>query len=254
MTSPTQFADKVIALTGAASGIGQATAHLLAARGARLSLADVQQEGLAATKAAIEKENPEAEVSIFVVDVREYAAVEKWVSDTVSRFGRLDGAANLAGVIPKSIGVAPLSEQDFEEWDFVTGVNLTGVMHCMRAQLAVIADGGSVVNASSIAGIVGRPNNAAYTASKHGVIGLTRSAAKEVGARQVRVNAICPGRILTPMVTGGSGIPFAGPEPEVSLQRPGKPEEVAKLIAFLLSDESSYISGTAISIDGGWYC
>lgn len=152
----------------------------------------MHEEGLAATKAAIEKEHPKAEVLVAVVDVRDYAAVEKWVADTVSRFGRLDGAANLAGVVPKSIGVASLSEQDFGEWDFVTGVNLTGVMHCMRAQLAVVAEGGSVVNASSVAGLVGRAKNAAYTASKHGVIGLTRSAAKEVGARQVRVNAVCP--------------------------------------------------------------
>ncbi|ROT38010.1 BcABA4 [Sodiomyces alkalinus F11] len=251
MTSPTQFADKVIALTGAASGIGQTTAYVLASRGARLSLADVQQEGLEATKAAIEKAHPAAEVMLSVVDVRDHAAVDKWVSETVSRFGRLDGAANLAGVIPKSIGVAPLSEQDLGEWDFVTGVNLTGVMHCMRAQLRVIADGGSVVNASSVAGIAGRPRNAAYAASKHGVVGLTKSAAKEVGARQVRVNAVCPGRIETPML---ASLGNTENDPGVALQRAGKPEEVAKLIAFLLSDESTYVSGTAITIDGGWYC
>ncbi|KAM0277424.1 hypothetical protein ACHAQH_005786 [Verticillium albo-atrum] len=187
MSFPTQFADKVIALTGAASGIGLATAHLLASRGARLSLADLQQDALLAAQKAITEANPGAEVSITVLDVRDCAAVEAWTTETAARFGRLDGAANLL-----SIGVKPLSEQDLEEWDFVQGVNFTGVMHCLRAQLKTIDNGGSIVNASSIGGITGRANNAAYAASKHAVVGLTRSAAKEVGARQVRVNAICP--------------------------------------------------------------
>jgi NAD(P)-dependent dehydrogenase (short-subunit alcohol dehydrogenase family) len=186
------FSDKVIAITGAASGIALATAKLLAKRGAKLSLADIQVAALEKAKAEIEAETPGAEVLISVVDVSKYDQVDAWTKATIQKFGKLTGAANLAGVIPKSIGVTPLSEQSFDDWEFVMGVNSTGVMHCLRSQLGAIADGGSIVNASSIAGTTGRANNAAYSASKHAVLGLTRSAAKEVGVRGVRVNAICP--------------------------------------------------------------
>lgn len=192
MSSPQQFAGKVIAITGAASGLGLATAHLLASRGAKVSLADLQEAALQKVKADIEARNPGAQVATFALDVRKNDQVENWISGTVSQLGRLDGAANLAGVIPKRIGIETVQEQDLQDWDFVVGVNLTGVMHCLRAQLRSIADGGSIVNASSIAGLMGRDKNASYTASKHGVLGLSRSAAKEVGGRGVRVNSICP--------------------------------------------------------------
>lgn len=182
---------KVIAITGGASGIGLATAHLLASRGALLSLADMQETGLTAAATAIKSEH-NVDVLTFVLDVRKSSEVAAWISATTSKFGKLDGAANLAGVIPKSIGVGGIAEMDEDEWDFVIGVNLTGVMHCMREQMKVIANGGSIVNAASIAGVTGRPNNGAYAASKHGVIGLTRSAAKEIGGKGVRVNSIAP--------------------------------------------------------------
>lgn len=185
------MAGKVVAITGGASGIGLATAHLLASRGASLSLADVFENGLdAASKAIKTKHN--VEILTFVLDVRKPAQVDAWITETVSKLGKLDGAANIAGVIPKTIGVGGIAEMTVEEWDFVIGVNLTGVMHCMRAQMKSIADGGSIVNASSIAGLTGRPNNGAYAASKHGVIGLTKSAAKEIGSRGVRVNSFAP--------------------------------------------------------------
>lgn len=261
MTFQKQFEGKVIALTGAASGIGLATAHLLASRGAKLSLADISGEPLASNAADIISKH-QTEVLHITVDVRNYQQVEQWIQQTKQRFGKLDGAANLAGVIPKSIGRKGVHEQDFEEWDFILGVNLTGVMHCMRAQLDAIASGGAIVNAASVAGLIGRANNASYTASKHGVVGLTRSAAKEVGMRNVRVNCICPGRIETPMAAAADE--RAGEESQktgimmnvsgVALGRSGQPEEVAKLIAFLLSDESSYITGNAVAIDGGWIC
>lgn len=261
MTFQKQFEGKVIAVTGAASGIGLATAHLLASRGAKLSLADISGEPLASNAADITSKH-QTEVLHIAVDVRNHQQVEKWIQQTKQRFGKLDGAANLAGVIPKSIGKKGVGEQDFEEWDFVLGVNLTGVMHCMRAQLDEIVSGGAIVNAASVAGLIGRANNASYTASKHGVVGLTRSAAKEVGMRNVRVNCICPGRIETPMALAADEL--AGEESQktgimmnassVALGRSGQPEEVAKLIAFLLSDESSYITGNAVAIDGGWIC
>jgi NAD(P)-dependent dehydrogenase (short-subunit alcohol dehydrogenase family) len=182
---------KVIAITGAASGIGLATAHVLASRGAILSLADVQKEALAQVASAISEKYGNS-AHTYVLDVRSRQSVDAWTAEIISKFGCLDGAANLAGVIGKSIGTKGIQDTEEEEWDFIIGVNLTGVFHCLRSQLSVIASGGSVVNAASIAGLMGRAMNGAYSASKHGVIGLTRSAAKEVGVRNVRVNCIAP--------------------------------------------------------------
>jgi len=191
MASQLPLSGKVIAITGAASGIALSTAHLLASRGATLSLADLQEATLSTVASEI-RSKYEVPVLTSILDVRTASSVDSWISKTIEDYGRLDGAANLAGVIGKSIGIKGIAEQDEDEWDFIIGVNLTGVMHCLRAQMKVIADGGSIVNAASIAGLTGRANNAAYEASKHGVIGLTRSEAKEIGARGVRVNSIAP--------------------------------------------------------------
>ncbi|KAH9215117.1 BcABA4 [Leptodontidium sp. 2 PMI_412] len=261
--SPLQLSGKVIAITGAASGIGLETAQLLASHGATLSLADVQEEALQQVQERLQSEY-QVEVLTTTLDVRNWQQVDAWVKQTVERFGTLDGAANLAGVIPKSLGLKDVGEQDLDEWEQVLGVNLTGLMHCLRAQLKAMAaqhsGTASIVTASSIAGTTGRRNNASYTASKHGVLGLTRTAAKEFGAMGIRVNAICPGRIITPMLRsaedalGISVSPGIPGYPDIALRRDGEPKEVAQLIAFLLSDESSYISGADISIDGGWRC
>ncbi|KAF9874242.1 short chain dehydrogenase reductase family [Colletotrichum karsti] len=251
MTFAQQFRDKVVAITGAASGIGLATAHLLAERGAKLSLADVQEKALQQAQSDIQTKYPGSEVLIFTVDVKNYDKVENWISETVKHFGKLDGAANLAGIIPDSIGLNGIDQQDFDEWNLILGVNLTGVMHCLKAQLRVIEKTGAIVNASSIAGLIGRINNASYVSSKHGVTGLTRSAAKEVGPKGIRVNAICPGKIDTPMSQASRDMKIVV---EPSLKRVGEPREVATVIAFLLSDESSYISGANIGVDGGWNC
>jgi NAD(P)-dependent dehydrogenase (short-subunit alcohol dehydrogenase family) len=156
--------------------------------------------------------------------------------------------------------VKNVAEQDVDEWDFIMSINLKGVMLCMKHQLQHMSDNGAIVNASSIAGLQGRPRNAAYAASKHGVIGLTRSAAKEFGERGIRINAVCPGMIDTPM-SQAARVPVKGGMDEalseaarVALRRKGKAEEVAELIVYLLGDGASYITGNAVSVDGGWQC
>lgn len=188
---PKPLAGKVIAITGAAQGIALATAQLLASRGACLSLADIQEESLQQEAKKLRDEYS-VDIVTCVVDVRQAESVDAWVEKTMQHFGRLDGAANLAGVVGRNLGKTSVAEQDEEDWNFVLGVNLTGVMHCLRAQMRHIERGGSIVNAASIAGQIGRPMSAAYAASKHGVIGLTRSAAKECGKDHTRVNSVAP--------------------------------------------------------------
>jgi len=250
---------KVIALTGGASGIGFETAKLLVARGAKVSIADVQNNLLDDAAAAIRKHSGnDAAILTSVVDVRDSDSVAAWISKTVETFGQLDGAANIAGVF-KSVTNGTVETEDENIWDLMLSVNLTGVMHCMRAELAHLKAGGSIVNAASILGVQGASGAAAYSASKHGVVGLTRSAAKEAGKKGVRVNCFAPGYIETPMLRSVATIPERAQTKEggassVALGRLGQPEEVATLIAFLLSDDASFITGNCISIDGGWNC
>jgi NAD(P)-dependent dehydrogenase (short-subunit alcohol dehydrogenase family) len=184
---------KVIALTGAASGIGFATATLLASQGVHLSLADINerplQEAVQKIKAAAA---PTSKIAYTTVDVRKDNQVNDWIAKTVQELGRLDGAVNLAGVIPKCINKERVEDLNNDDWHFVIDVNLHGVMYCMRAQLQNMNNNGSIVNAASICGTIGFQKNAAYTASKHAVIGLSRSAAKEVGDREIRINCIAP--------------------------------------------------------------
>ncbi|KAF2398048.1 NAD(P)-binding protein [Trichodelitschia bisporula] len=245
--------DKVILITGAASGMGLATATLLASHGARVSLADVQASALEKVASTISSSG--GQVHSAVVDVRDRTAVESWISSTVSKWGKIDGCANLAGVIGKGINVDNIETIDDSDWDFVMDVNVKGLMNCMRAQIPQLKDGGSIVNAASVAGLIGFTKNAAYVASKHAVVGLTRSAAKELGHRGIRVNCFNPGAIDTPMLRASAAI--RGGEMKldhVALRREGKAEEIANLIEWLLSDGSTYITGTTQVIDGGWVC
>lgn len=163
----------------------------------------------------------------------------------------------------QSIHNKGIDQQSLSEWNFILSINLTGVMLCLKYQLQHISPNGSIVNASSIAGVIGMANNAAYTASKHAVIGLTRSAAKEAGKRGVRVNAICPGFIDTPMqhksqeISKSSGASMDARKKKiesVALGRGGTADECAELIVYLLGDGASFITGNAVSIDGGWNC
>jgi NAD(P)-dependent dehydrogenase (short-subunit alcohol dehydrogenase family) len=193
------FQDKVYVVTGL-GGIGLAVAKQLHAHGARLSLADISQKTLTTAVQEITKNTgtDAANIMTTVVDIGSAAAVNNWINATVSHFGKLDGAANMAGAIGKQHGVGKFVDQEDDEWDMLVRVNLSGMMYCLRAELrAIMACGpddkgiGSIVNASSIQGLRGFPLHAAYSTTKHGVVGLTRSVAKEVGP-EIRVNAVAP--------------------------------------------------------------
>lgn len=185
------FKGKVIVITGAASGIGLATAKLLASRGATVSIADVQESALAEAKAAIVAENKDAKVLTYALDVSKSETVTAWIEKTAETFGKLDGAANIAGVF-RALADNSIENEKDDHWNFMLGVNLTGVMNCMRAQVPHLNTPGSIVNASSILGLEGAAGRAGYCASKHGVIGLTRAVAKDVGRRGIRVNCFAP--------------------------------------------------------------
>ncbi|KAH7081420.1 3-alpha--hydroxysteroid dehydrogenase [Paraphoma chrysanthemicola] len=245
--------DKVIVITGAASGMGLETARVLAKNGAKISLADVQEKPLKDLETELQSSG--AQVLAQVVDIRDRKAVEAWIAATVEKFGKLDGAANLAGVIGKQSNVAGIDSLDDDDWDFVMGVNVVGLKNCLRAQIPHFNDGAAIVNAASILGLIGAANNLAYCASKHAVVGMTRSAAKELGKRQIRVNCICPGPIDTPMLR--KSVDIKGSEVDwsfLALGRTAHQTEVPPLIEFLLSNASSFITGNAMQIDGGWYC
>jgi NAD(P)-dependent dehydrogenase (short-subunit alcohol dehydrogenase family) len=223
----------VIALvTGGASGIGAATAALLQRQGHTVVAADV------ATGAGIEP-----------LDVTDESAVDDLVARIVAEHGRLDLAANVAGV-PGAY--AELTDSTTEGWRRTMAVNLDGTYFCLRAELRAGAT--AIVNVASSAGRMGVPGLAAYSASKHGVIGLTRSAALEVARRGVRVNCVCPGTIRTPMLrgfVGGDEDALESMGRRAPMGRLGEPEEVAEAIAWLLSDASSFVTGAVVEPDGG---
>ncbi|UKZ93418.1 uncharacterized protein TrAFT101_008332 [Trichoderma asperellum] len=245
---------KVFAITGGASGIGLATAQVLSRRGATVCIADVDPEAMKA--AEVYFTSLEVPHMVTRVDVSKSKEVDAWIESIVKAHGRLDGAANVAGVIGKYHGVSPVSELEDDEWDKIIGVNLTGTMYCMRAELRNMNDRGSIVNVSSIHGLKGFARHGAYDASKHGIVGLTRAAALENGEREIRVNSVAPGAIYTPLMQKNwdfAGRPKDAPfDDPTAFQRQGTAEETANVIAFLLGPESTFVSGSVYKVDGAW--
>lgn len=241
-------------VTGAASGIGRAAALAFAREGAWVAAADLTLEGAQRTVAAIEAQGGEA-VAI-AVDVTDDAAVKAMVAAAVAAFGGLDCAFNNAGIAPYQLNSAGVPVGDLEEpaWQRMLDVNLTGVWRCLRHEVAQMRSqgGGSIVNTASIMGLVAGPGSAAYVTSKHGVIGLTKAAAIDHAADQIRVNAVCPGYIETPMTEDTMRRRGERIMARTALGRMGKPEEIAEAVVWLCSDRASFVTGAAWTVDGGY--
>lgn len=245
------FEGKVAIVTGAGSGIGRAVAELYAREGARVVVSDLNEEGGAETVEAIRGGGGEA--TFVSADVGDPASCEALVAATREAFGRLDIACNNAGIGGES---KPVADYSLESWQKVIGVNLSGVFYCMKYEIPAMleAGGGSIVNMGSILSRVGFAGSPAYTSAKHGLLGLTETTALDYAAQGIRVNAVGPGFIRTPLISGL----LRQPEVErelISLHpigRLGEPEEVAELVLWLSSDKASFVTGSYHAVDGGY--
>jgi NAD(P)-dependent dehydrogenase (short-subunit alcohol dehydrogenase family) len=245
-----RFEGKSVLVTGAGSGIGRATALAFASEGARLIVADVNEPDGRATVAAVQERGVEAE---FVrADVSRSADCAAMVERALARFGRLDVAFNNAGI---NLAVAPIAEVKESDWDRILAINLTGVYLCMKHEIPAMkrGGGGAIVNTASVGGLIGTAGVTAYCATKHGVVGLTKSAALDHIKDGIRINAVCPGGTRTAMLSEW----FKHPEVEraalagTPIGRMADPIEIARTVLFLASEESSFMVGHALVADGG---
>ena len=247
------FENKVALVTGAGSGLGLATAKAFAEAGAAVALADWNEE--AAQTVATEIAGRGHKAIAIRCDVSDDAQVAAMVKKTIEAFGRLDAAYNNAGV--QNV-LAETADTTPEDYDRVMGINLRGVWSSMKFELQEMRKQGTgaIVNCSSLGGLVGGAERGVYHAAKHGVLGFTKSAALEYAKQGIRINAICPGLIWTPMadqmVASGQGEALKGMESAVPMGRVGRPEEIADAVLWLCSDKASYVTGQSISVDGGF--
>jgi NAD(P)-dependent dehydrogenase (short-subunit alcohol dehydrogenase family) len=246
------FENKVALVTGAGSGMGLATAKAFAESGASVTLADWNEK---AVRSATEELAAQGHKALAIhCDVADDAQVEAMVEQTVATFGRLDAAYNNAGV--QNI-VAETADAPREDFDRVMAINLRGVWSCMKFELRQMRKQGSgaIVNCSSLGGLVGAPGRGTYHAAKHGVIGLTKSAALEYASRGIRINAVCPGIINTPMVAGMLATQAEAMKElmkDVPIGRLGRAEEIADAVLWLCSPAASFVIGHALAVDGGF--
>jgi NAD(P)-dependent dehydrogenase (short-subunit alcohol dehydrogenase family) len=242
------FSGKVALVTGGGSGIGRASAEAFGRAGATVVVADISEANGEETVEGIRRGGGMAEFR--PLDVADFVQVENVIHEIVERWGRIDFAHNNAGVEGTHV---PLAEIPVEDWRRVIDIDLTAVFYCMRAEIPVMQKqgGGAIVNTSSASGLTGGFNLGAYTAAKHGVVGLTRAAALDYGAQGIRINSVCPGPIDTPFL---ADLPQAAQDRLVfatGLDRLGQAEEVAQAVLWLCSEGSSYVTGLPLSVDGG---